>query len=71
MKINSKVVGGKITFGNFIVVEEEDAYCVYETEEEWSDNFKTPVLTSGRTLREACKKAMLLQIGFNIHKAKK
>lgn len=68
MKINSKVVGGKISFGNFIVVEEEDVYGVYETEQEYSDNFKLPMLTSGNTLRDACKKARLLQVGFNIHK---
>ena len=68
MKIESKVVGGKISFGNFIVVEEEDAYGVYETEQEYSDIFKLPILTSGKTLREACKKAKLIQIGFNIHK---
>lgn len=68
MKVDSRAAGDRIVFRNFIVVPKKDTYfAVYEKSLLWDD----PVgfeITHGETLHAACKKAKLLQIGYNLHR---
>ena len=64
MKVESKVDrNGNIVFDRFIVKKEsENFYGVYEH----FYGSTNSLITSGTTKDSACKKAKLLQIGFNI-----
>ena len=66
-KVESKKVGNKIVFKNFVVLKKSDTfYGVYQT---WPYFDEYPIgepITSGDTLLKACKKAKLLQIGFDL-----
>lgn len=66
MKVNSEMKDGKILFDNFIVVKESENFwgvykrlfmCHYD---------KNSVITSGPTKDNACKKAKMLQIGYDM-----
>ena len=66
MKIKSEVIDGKIYFDNFVVVRESDTfYGVYQKySKHWLTYNKNFLITSGTTLDNACKKAKLLQMGY-------
>ena len=66
MKVKSEMIDGKIYFDNFVVVKESDAfYGVYSRYSKyWLSYNKHFVITSGTTLDSACKKAKLLQMGY-------
>lgn len=68
MNVKSKKIGKNIYFDNFVVVKEDDNFFgVYERLSRWEKNYnKENILTSGTTLEKACKKAKLLQIGYDI-----
>lgn len=69
MKIKSENIDGKIVFDNFIVIKEsEHFFGVYERASKYSYNKYDPIITSGKTINAAAKKAKLLQIGYNIRK---
>lgn len=67
MKTVSEVIDGRVYFDNFVVVKEsDDFYGVYK---KWSKGYKPynpNIVTSGTTLNNACKKAKLLQIGYDL-----
>lgn len=67
MKTVSKMINGKVYFDNFVVVKESDKF--YGVYQKWSKEY-TPynpkIITSGTTLDNACKKAKLLQIGYDL-----
>ena len=66
MKVNSYTSGNSVVFDNFIVVKKKDTYFgVYESS--YGSAYGEEI-THGETLHAACKKAKLLQIGYNIHK---
>jgi hypothetical protein len=66
MKVNSYTSGDSVVFDNFIVVKKKDTYFgVYEY---CCGSVYGEEITHGETLHAACKKAKLLQIGYNIHK---
>lgn len=66
MKVESRAIGDRIIFRNFIVIPKKATYFgVYETSL-LSGIPVGPELTHGETLHAACKKAKLLQIGYNI-----
>lgn len=67
MKIDSTKEGNTVYFKNFMVLKESDNfYGVYKCTI-WKGKLK-PLITSGETLSSACKKAKLLQIGYNLKK---
>lgn len=66
MKVNSEMVDGKIYFDNFVVIKESNTFwgvykrlfmCHYD---------KNSLITSGPTKDKACKKAKMLQIGYDM-----
>lgn len=64
MKVHSYVKNGMVVFKNFVVVKKKDTYygvheCCYGTPCQAE-------ITHGETLHQACKKAKLLQIGYEI-----
>lgn len=64
MKVMSREINGIIYFNNFMVKKEsEEFYAVYE---HWNYSKVGNIITSGTSLNIACKKAKLLQIGYNI-----
>lgn len=68
MKIKSRMIDGNIFFDNFAVIKEgENFYGVYH---KWSKNYDTYnrnyLITSGKTRSQACKKAHMLQIGYDL-----
>lgn len=68
MKPKSKMIDGNIYFNNFVVVKEsENFFGVYQ---KWSKYWNTynhnMLITSGTTLQQACKKAKMLQIGYDL-----
>lgn len=68
MNVKSELLDGKIYFDNYVVVKESDTfYAVYPR---FSKNFlpynKNYLITSGTTKDSACKKAKLLQIGYDM-----
>lgn len=70
MKINSKFLNGNVYFDNFVVVKESDNFfAVYQKWSKYYTAYNYSVLiTSGTTLQQACKKAKMLQIGYNLAK---
>ena len=67
MKVNSKNIDGRIVFENFVVIKKsENFFEVYENYMYYSAISCGPPITSGTSLNNACKKAKLLQIGYNI-----
>ena len=68
MKIKSEKKNENVFFENFCVIKEsEHFFAVYERITYSYSYFKT-LLTSGTTLSSACKKAKLLQMGYNFRK---
>lgn len=66
MKVKAKEINGIIYFSNFMVIKEsENFYGVYE---HWNKTKVNDVITSGTSLNNACKKAKLLQIGYDIYR---
>jgi hypothetical protein len=64
MDIKAVIDGENMLFKDFIVVKEsENFYGVYER---YSDNKSGSIITSGTTKEIACKKAKLLQTGWNL-----
>lgn len=65
MKVKSRASGTSVIFNNFIVLKKKDTYFgVYER-----SFLPKPIgdeITHGETLHAACKKAKLLQIGYEI-----
>lgn len=59
---------GNVYFNKFSVVKEsENFYAVYEKPfGNWNSCYKCSLITSGTTRDSACKKAKMLQIGFDI-----
>ena len=69
MKVNSYTYGDYVVFDNFVVVKKNDTYYgIYETYLR-SQEPCGPEITHGETLHQACKKAKLLHIGYNICKS--
>lgn len=68
MKVESKIIDGKIYFDNFVVVKESDTfYGVYKKFlKNWLPYDKNNIVTSATTKDSACKKAKLLQMGYNM-----
>lgn len=65
MKVTSMKNNDTICFTNFIVVKEsKNFYGIYE--KGWDNKRFGNVITSGTSLNNACKKAKLLQIGYDI-----
>ena len=63
MKIIARPRGDKMLFPNFVVIKhKKDYFGVYSTLD-----YKKEI-TMGTTMAKACKKAKLLQIGFNLYK---
>ena len=63
MKVESRVENGNIVFDRFIVKKESDNfYGVYE----YFFGSANSLITSATTKDSACKKAKLLQIGFDL-----
>lgn len=59
--------GNTIIFNNFIVLKEADNFQgVYEKYP--GNSYNRKVITSGTTCDNACKKAKLLQIGYDLAK---
>lgn len=61
MKVNSEMLpDGSIRFDSFAVRREKDGfYGVYAI-------YNGSIVTSGETFYDACKKAKMLQIGYNL-----
>lgn len=66
MKVDSRAAGDRIIFRNFIVIPKKDTYFGVYEKSLFYDEPRGPELTHGETLHAACKKAKLLQIGYNI-----
>lgn len=68
MKIKSEMIDGKVYFDNFVVVKESDLfYGVYQKfSRHWKAYNKNFIVTSGTTMDNACKKAKLLQMGYEL-----
>lgn len=67
MKVHSYTYDNVVVFDNFIVVKKKDTYFgIYE--KGYRNNPVCDEITHGETLHAACKKAKLLQIGYNICK---
>jgi hypothetical protein len=66
MKVDSRAAGDRIIFRNFIVVPKKDTYFSVYEKSLFYDEPTGPEITHGETLHTACKKAKLLQIGYNI-----
>lgn len=68
MKVKSKIIDGKIYFDNYVVVKESDTfYGVYQKfSKHWLPYNKNMLITSATTKDSACKKAKLLQIGYDM-----
>jgi hypothetical protein len=66
-KIEALNINGNIYFNNYCVIKEkENFYGVYLRFDKYDYSYdKTELITSGKTLDNACKKAQLLQTGFN------
>ena len=63
LNIIARPLGDRMLFANFVVIKhKKDYFGVYSTLD------YTKEITSGTTMAKACKKAKLLQIGFNLHK---
>lgn len=69
MKVSSYTCGDYVVFDNFVVAKKSDTY--YGVHETGLLSYKPcgPEITHGETLHQACKKAKLLQIGYNICKS--
>lgn len=66
MKVESHMSSDNVIFKNFIVIKKKDTY--YSVHEVYNGTPYGQEITHGETLRAACKKAKLLQIGYNICK---
>lgn len=66
MKVESYMSGDNVVFNNFIVIKKKDTY--YDVYKAWGGEPYGQAITHGETLHAACKKAKLLQIGYNIRK---
>lgn len=68
MKVESKMIDGKIYFDNFVVVKESDTfYGVYQKFLKHYHSYnKNNIVTSATTKDGACKKAKLLQMGYDM-----
>ncbi len=70
MNVKSEFINDKIYFDNYVVVKESDTF--YGVYPRFSKNFlpynKNYLVTSGTTKDSACKKAKLLQIGYDMAK---
>ena len=65
MKVKSEMIDGKIYFDNFVVVKESNTFWgVYE--KHFTFYNKNSLITSGTTKDKACKKAKMLQIGYDM-----
>lgn len=67
MKVNSEKINENVFFDNFAVIKENDNfYGIYLRLSQFYHTYgKDNLISSGKTLEAACKKAKLLQIGFN------
>lgn len=67
MKVNSEKINGNVFFDNFAVIKENDNfYGIYLRLSQFYHTYgKDNLISSGKTLEDAYKKAKLLQIGFN------
>ena len=66
MKVESRAAGDRIIFRNFIVIPKKDTYFGVHEKVLFYDEPLGTEITHGETLRAACKKAKLLQIGYDI-----
>lgn len=68
MNVKSKIIDGKIYFDNYVVVKESETfYAVYKRYSKyWRPYDKNNIITSSTTKNGACKKAKLLQIGYDM-----
>ena len=68
MKVESQMIDGKIYFKNFVVVKESDTF--YGVYQRFSRHFltynKNFLVTSATTIDSSCKKAKLLQMGYDM-----
>lgn len=65
MEIKAKMKNGKLYFRNFVVIKESESfYAVYRGEH--AEKHKP--ITSAPTLKQAAKKAKLLQMGYEFCK---
>ena len=65
MQVESKREENKVYFKNFVVLKKTNKfYGIYRLW--WDGSIDKELITSGSTLESACKKAKLLQIGFNM-----
>ena len=70
MKVESSFCDGKVIFKNFLVRKEcDNFYGVYE--KWWDNSILGEMITSGKSMKIASKKAKLLQIGYDIRKNQK
>ena len=68
-KVESKRVGNSVVFKDFVVTKrKEDFYEVYRNWFYFDERLKGTPITSSSTLDKACKKAKLLQIGYDLAK---
>lgn len=67
MKVKSEIIDEKVYFDNYVVVKESDTfYGVYQRfSRHWYSYNKNNLITSGTTMDSACKKAKLLQLGYD------
>jgi hypothetical protein len=68
MNAKSKIIDDKIYFDNYVVVKESDNfYGVYPRFSRFYLSYnKNYLITSSTTKNNACKKAKLLQIGYDM-----
>ena len=68
-KVESKCIGNNVVFRNFVVVKKKDDFFeVYRNWFSFDERCCGESITSGATLDKACKKAKLLQIGYDLAK---
>ena len=67
-KVKSEKRDGKVYFDNFVVVKESDTF--YGVYPKFARRFlsydRNFLISSGTTINNACKKAKLLQIGYDL-----
>ena len=70
MTIKSTKIGENVYFNNFAVIKESDTfYAVYEKWTNYDNTYnRNYIITHGSTLQSACKKAKLLQLGYDLAK---
>ena len=67
-KVKSEMIDGKVYFDKFVVVKEGDTF--YGVYPKFARRFlsydRNFLISSGTTMNSACKKAKLLQIGYDM-----